>query len=115
MRNSLRKSRVISAFAIGAVGALALTSCGGGVSDSGSSDSGNKASSTYVEATSGELNLYTWSDYFPDELVKKFTKDTGSSSTSTTSTATKTLRPNFAPLTARGTTWWCRATTWLRF
>ncbi|QIK61846.1 extracellular solute-binding protein [Leucobacter viscericola] len=77
MRNSLRKSRVISALAIGAVGALALTSCGGGVSDSGGNDSSDKASSKYVEATSGELNLYTWSDYFPDELVKKFTKDTG--------------------------------------
>lgn len=74
MRNPLSRRRVLAALAISATGALALTSCGGGVSDGG----GDTVSSTeFVEATSGELNLYTWSDYFPEELIKKFTKDTG--------------------------------------
>lgn len=76
MRKSMRRPRIATALAIGAVGALALTSCGGGVSDGGGS-SDAATSTEYVEATSGEVNLYTWSDYFPDELVKKFKEDTG--------------------------------------
>jgi len=75
MRNTKTGRRIASALAISAVGALALTSCGGGVSDSGGGEA--TASTEYVEATSGEVNLYTWSDYFPDELVKKFTDETG--------------------------------------
>ena len=75
MRNTKTGRRIASALAISAVGALALTSCGGGVSDT--AGDGGAASTEYVEATSGEVNLYTWSDYFPDELVKKFKDDTG--------------------------------------
>lgn len=74
MRNSSTRSRLGVAVALGAASALALTACGGGVTDGG----GDAAeSSGYVEATSGELNLYTWSDYYPESLVKKFKADTG--------------------------------------
>ncbi len=76
MRNNNWKKRVGSVLAIGAVSALTLTACGGGVTDGGGGDEG-AASTEYVEATSGEVNLYTWSDYYPEELVKKFTADTG--------------------------------------
>lgn len=75
MRKSHSGRRIASALAISAAGALALTSCGGGVTDAGGGEAA--ASTEYVEATSGELNLYTWSDYYPEELIKKFTADTG--------------------------------------
>ncbi|PRI12374.1 extracellular solute-binding protein [Leucobacter massiliensis] len=72
-----RRARIGTALALTAAGALALTACGGGVSDSGGEAGGGAAAGEYVEASSGELNLYTWSDYYPEELVKKFTEDTG--------------------------------------
>jgi len=73
-----RSARIGAAIALTAAGALALTACGGGVTDSGGDAGGDGAASTeFVEATSGEVNLYTWSDYFPEDLVKKFTDDTG--------------------------------------
>ncbi|MBC9953768.1 extracellular solute-binding protein [Leucobacter sp. cx-42] len=75
MRKHVTGRRIAQTLAVTAVSALALTACGGGVSDSGSSD--GAASTEYTEATSGEVNLYTWSDYYPEELVKKFTADTG--------------------------------------
>lgn len=77
MRKKIMGRRIASAFAITAASALALTACGGGVSDAGGGDGDAAASTEYVEATSGEVNMYTWSDYYPEELVKKFTEDTG--------------------------------------
>lgn len=75
MRKTHRSARLAAGLSLTAVGALALTACGGGVSDS--AGDGGAASTEYVEATSGEVNLYTWSDYFPEELVTKFTDETG--------------------------------------
>ncbi|MBK0421402.1 extracellular solute-binding protein [Leucobacter sp. CSA2] len=76
MTSRFTRGRIAAALALTAVGALTLTSCGGGVSDAGGGET-KKADTKFVEATSGEVNLYTWSDYYPDELVKKFKKDTG--------------------------------------
>ncbi|MFT4232532.1 MAG: extracellular solute-binding protein [Leucobacter sp.] len=78
MRSTHRIRRVGAAFALTAASALALTACGGGVTDAPTESEGEGSASTeYVEATSGEVNLYTWSDYFPEELVEKFTDETG--------------------------------------
>ena len=77
MTSRITRPRIVAALALTAVGALTLTSCGGGVSDSGGGDGEATASTEYVEATSGEVNLYTWSDYYPEELVTKFKEDTG--------------------------------------
>ncbi len=77
MRNALRRSRIAAGLALTATGALALTACGGGISEGGGAEGDAKASTEYVEATSGEVNLYTWSDYYPEELIKKFKDDTG--------------------------------------
>lgn len=64
------KARIAAAIALGSVTALLLGGCASG--------STTEASSTeYVEATGGELNFYTWSDYFPEELIPKFKEDTG--------------------------------------
>ena len=68
---------------IGLAGLLATTilsvaACGGGVTDAAapeSADAGTAAA--FTPATSGEMTLYTWSDYFPEDLAKKFTEDTG--------------------------------------
>lgn len=67
-----KKTRVGAALALGSAAALVLAGCGGGT---GGSEA--KSSTEYVEATSGEVNFYTWSDYFPEELIDKFKKDTG--------------------------------------
>lgn len=62
--------------------ALVFTACGGGVSDAPStsaaaSTSASATAPAFTPATSGEMTLYTWSDYFPESLAKKFTADTG--------------------------------------
>lgn len=75
MTKRFTRGRIAAALAFTAAGALALTGCGGVVSDSGGGD--KVASTEYKEATSGTVNLYTWSDYYPEELVKKFKEDTG--------------------------------------
>lgn len=75
MPNSMKRSRATAVFALAAVSALALSACSGGISDGGDGES--VASTEYVEATSGEVNFYTWSDYFPEELITKFKEDTG--------------------------------------
>ena len=77
MTSRISRPRIVAALALTAVGALTLSSCGGGVSDSGGGGGEAKTSTEFVEATSGEVNLYTWSDYFPEDLVKKFKEDTG--------------------------------------
>lgn len=78
MSNKTWMRRGATALALGAASALALTACGGGVTDGGGGGGSEAPESTeYVEATSGEVNLYTWSDYYPEELIKKFTEDTG--------------------------------------
>lgn len=68
--------RRTSLAALAAVAALVLTACGGGVSDAAGPSSAAPAA-TFHPATSGDLHLYTWSDYFPPDLVKKFKADTG--------------------------------------
>ncbi len=70
MIKSTKKSRWGTAAVFGAVVALVLSGC---ATDSGA----DEKSSGYVEATSGELNFYTWSDYYPQELIDKFKEDTG--------------------------------------
>jgi spermidine/putrescine transport system substrate-binding protein len=71
---SFSKRTGLGAAAIAAAAALALTACGGGVTDGG----GDAVSSgEFTPATSGEVSLYTWSDYFPEELIGKFKEDTG--------------------------------------
>jgi spermidine/putrescine transport system substrate-binding protein len=67
-----RKARLSTALVLGSAVALALSAC------SSAGTTNPEASSTgYVEATSGELNFYTWSDYFPVELLAKFKEETG--------------------------------------
>ena len=70
----IRKTRTL-ALAGALVGAMiSLTACGAGVSDT---SAGGAPAGEFTPATSGEMTLYTWSDYFPEDLAKKFTKDTG--------------------------------------
>ena len=70
MIKSTKKSRWGTAAVFGAVVALVLSGC---ATDSGA----DEKSSGYVEATSGALYFYTWSDYYPQELIDKFKEDTG--------------------------------------
>lgn len=71
MKPFAHKSRIAAAIALGSAAALTLAGCAGGGGDT------QAASTEYVEATSGELNFYTWSDYFPVELIPKFKEETG--------------------------------------
>jgi spermidine/putrescine transport system substrate-binding protein len=65
-----KKTRLGTTAVLGAVVALVMSGCAAGTST-------ETTSSGYVEATSGELNFYTWSDYYPEELIAKFKEDTG--------------------------------------
>lgn len=72
----IRKLRTV-ALAGALVGALvSLTACGGGVTDT-APEGGAAPAADFTPATSGEMTLYTWSDYYPEDLAKKFTEDTG--------------------------------------
>jgi spermidine/putrescine transport system substrate-binding protein len=70
------------------VSALALSACGGSTTDGGSSPSASTTTSastspsesapaTFTPSTSGELTMYTWSDYFPPAMATRFSKETG--------------------------------------
>lgn len=65
------------------VAALALSACGGSTTDgsqptgSGEGTGGTASSVPFTPATSGELTMYTWSDYFPTDMAARFTKETG--------------------------------------
>lgn len=67
-------SKRTSVGAVAIATALTLSACGGALNDSGS---GEVSSGEFTPATSGEVSLYTWSDYFPAELIDKFKEDTG--------------------------------------
>ena len=69
--------RLLTASALVAATGL-LAACGGGVTDSAAPAQGAESpAGEFVPATSGEMTLYTWSDYFPEDLAKKFTDETG--------------------------------------
>jgi spermidine/putrescine transport system substrate-binding protein len=62
---------------------LALAACGGTTTDAGAGASTTTSSApasaapAFTPATSGTLRLYTWSDYIPQSLVDRFSKETG--------------------------------------
>ncbi len=65
-----------------AASALALSACGGSTTDGASSptasaSSASSSASTFTPSTSGELTMYTWSDYFPPAMAKRFSQETG--------------------------------------
>ena len=73
--------RVLAGLLVPLLG-LAVTACGGTTTDAGGSAAPSTAASTgaapaFTPATSGTLRLYTWSDYIPQSLVDRFSKETG--------------------------------------
>ncbi|MCI1636060.1 extracellular solute-binding protein [Bifidobacterium sp.] len=54
---------------------LILGGCSSGVGNDSASD--DSSAVAFTPATSGELHIYTWSDYYPDDLLKSFEEDTG--------------------------------------
>ncbi|MDR3107861.1 MAG: extracellular solute-binding protein [Bifidobacteriaceae bacterium] len=74
-RHATARSRMAATLLAAAL-AAALTACGGGVSDADQPTS-SPSGVEYKAATSGELSIYTWSDYFPVDLAAKFEDETG--------------------------------------
>jgi len=73
--------RVLAGLLVPLLG-LAVAACGGTTTDAGGSAAPSTAASTgaapaFTPATSGTLRLYTWSDYIPQSLVDRFSKETG--------------------------------------
>ncbi|OZG58499.1 spermidine/putrescine ABC transporter substrate-binding protein [Bifidobacterium tissieri] len=54
-----------------------LAGCSGGVSDVSVSGGTAEATGPYHEAHGGELHIYTWAGYMPDDVIKAFEQDTG--------------------------------------
>lgn len=77
MKTLTRSTRFTATVGAAAVLALGLTACGGGVTEGGAGDAQEATAEAFTPATDGEMTLYTWSDYFPEELVGKFTEETG--------------------------------------
>lgn len=82
----MKSSRLRSSLGLTAalVSALALSACGGATTDGGEAPSSSAPSASdsasaapFEPATSGELRMYTWSDYFPTEMAKRFSDETG--------------------------------------
>ncbi|KFI53933.1 ABC transporter substrate-binding protein [Bifidobacterium biavatii] len=64
------------ALAMAGLAAVSFAGCSGGVSDVASGATVS-AVGKYRAATGGELHVYTWAGYMPDDVVKAFEKDTG--------------------------------------
>ncbi|MGB3481622.1 MAG: extracellular solute-binding protein [Mycobacterium sp.] len=70
---SPNRFRVAGVSAVVAALVLSATAC----STSGSGNGEQDISGPFEPATSGEVNLYTWSNYFPQDVVDRFTAETG--------------------------------------
>ncbi|MDR1635171.1 MAG: spermidine/putrescine ABC transporter substrate-binding protein [Bifidobacteriaceae bacterium] len=60
--------------------AVALAGCGGGVTDTPETEGGaanSAGAGEFTPASSGRVTVYTWADYFPTELLTRFTEETG--------------------------------------
>lgn len=57
--------------------ALSCSACSGGVSDVAAAGNTTAGLRPYVEATSGELHIYTWAGYMPDDVIDAFEQSTG--------------------------------------
>jgi spermidine/putrescine transport system substrate-binding protein len=58
---------------------LVVAGCSSGVGTDTASDTASSVD--FTPATSGELHIYTWSDYYPSDLLKSFEEETGISAT----------------------------------
>ncbi|MDR1635170.1 MAG: extracellular solute-binding protein [Bifidobacteriaceae bacterium] len=75
-RRVRRPGRLIAALAASVLVAT-VAACGDGVSDTPAKGSASPKAASFKPATSGELSIYTWSDYFPTDLAVKFEEETG--------------------------------------
>ncbi len=79
MRRPTRRRRVVTALAAAPL-LLGLAACGGGVTETPTGDGASPTdvpAGEFTPATSGDLRLYTWSDYFPQDLAQQFISETG--------------------------------------
>lgn len=73
MTTHTRLSALVCVLAVTAVAA-----CGSTTDDPAPAAAAKTGAPTaFTPATSGELSLYTWSDYFPTDLAQRFTQETG--------------------------------------
>ena len=78
----MRKPSVLKWLAIFAIASMVLTACGGGGAEATqAADSGPKVTSTgfqcpepnpRIEVTSTELNMFVWTEYFPQDMLDCF-------------------------------------------
>src|SRR5512145_632049 len=81
----MSKSSILKMLAIFAIASMILTACGGGGATEPAAaepvDSGPKVTSTgfecpepnpRVEVTSTELNIFVWTEYFPQDMLDCF-------------------------------------------
>ena len=68
--------RRMACMALAVAGMLSSAACSGGISDSARTTD-VVANGAYHEAHGGELHIYTWAGYMPDDVIKKFEKETG--------------------------------------
>ena len=75
---SMKRRFLLLLMLIPVVGLVAsVSACGGGVSGNTSQTSSAKEAPSFQPAKSGVLHIYTWSDYYPTDMLKKFQKETG--------------------------------------
>lgn len=74
---SMRAGAKALSVALCAALTLGLAGCSGGVSDVAVSGGRSEVTGPYHAATGGELHVYTWAGYMPDDVVRMFEKDTG--------------------------------------
>lgn len=74
MKSALRT--VAAAVTVAGI-ALSCSACSGGVSDVAAAGNTTAGLGPYVEATGGELHIYTWAGYVPDDVVDAFEQSTG--------------------------------------
>ncbi len=77
----MRKSNLFKLFALLIVASMALSACGGGTAAPATDSEGPKTTSTgfvcpepspRMEVTSTELNIFVWTEYFPQDMLDCF-------------------------------------------
>ncbi|MDR0593526.1 MAG: spermidine/putrescine ABC transporter substrate-binding protein [Bifidobacteriaceae bacterium] len=76
--NRRRPARAFASAAAVLCLAAGLAACGGGLSGTPEPKGGDSAGTgEFTPATSGRVTIYTWADYFPTEMLTRFTEETG--------------------------------------
>ncbi len=73
----MKKKQLLSALLASSILLSGLSACGGKISTNGSGASASTGGTSAATGGKGQLNLYIWTEYVPDSVIKGFQTQTG--------------------------------------